>query len=412
MLAERYLSIRRTTEGLCEALQTEDFVVQSMPDASPTRWHLAHTTWFFETFVIAKAVRDFRPFDPGFGYLFNSYYRTLGGEVFPRPSRGLLTRPTVREVFEYRRAVDEQMAEVVAMLEASGEAELLEVVEIGLQHEQQHQELILTDLKHLFSLNPLLPVYREGSAAASGASSPARWIHHEERLAWIGHEGAGFCFDNELPRHRVFVQEFALADRLVTNAEFLEFMGDGGYARPELWLSDGWVAVQELGWRAPLYWQDRDAEWWSFTLGGMRRVEPDEPVCHVSHYEADAYARWAGARLPTEAEWEVAAESAQVEGNFVDSAAFHPAPAIRASPSPRQLFGDVWEWTSSSYSPYPGYRPLAGALAEYNGKFMSGLMVLRGGSCATPRSHIRRTYRNFFAPGARWQFSGIRLARG
>jgi ergothioneine biosynthesis protein EgtB len=447
LLAARYREVRRFTEALCEPLAIEDYVIQSMPDASPAKWHLAHTSWFFETFVLAPTVPGYRPFHSRFGYLFNSYYQSVG-ERHSRPERGLLSRPTVEEVYRYRAYVDEQMRALLARLPGSGAgapgADIAAVIELGLHHEQQHQELILTDIKHLFARNPLRPAYRDGSRIADRSSRPGgdrdevrsvRWHTYPEGLAWIGHEGEGFAFDNETPRHRVFLQRFRLAARLVTNAEYLAFMGDGGYARPEFWLSEGWNAVQAHGWRAPLYWEEMDGHWWMMTLSGMREVAPDEPVCHVSYYEADAYARWAGARLPTEAEWEVAAAGAPVEGNFAENGPLHPMPAPRRDQRPTtdeqrsnarsqepgarsaseashlaQLFGDVWEWTASAYAPYPGYRPLAGALGEYNGKFMCSQMVLRAGSCATPRSHIRPTYRNFFPPGARWQFTGIRLA--
>jgi ergothioneine biosynthesis protein EgtB len=405
--AARYRAVRQATEKLCAPLSAEDCQAQSMADASPAKWHLAHTSWFFETFVLQAAAPGYRPFHPHYNFLFNSYYNAVGAR-HPRPSRGVLTRPSLEDVYAYRRHVDEQMS---ALLERRGVTaeDLVPVVELGLNHEQQHQELILTDIKHLLSLNPLAPVYRERATPPAGEAAPLAWREHGGGLCAVGHAGGGFAFDNEGPRHQVYLQPFALATRLVTNGEFLGFIADGGYERPELWLSDGWDAAQSNGWRAPLYWEERGGAWQAFTLAGRREVRAEEPVCHVSFYEADAYARWAGARLPTEFEWEVAAGGAEVGGNFAESEIFHPAPAAAAHH--RQLFGDVWEWTQSGYAPYPGYRPAAGALGEYNGKFMCNQMVLRGGSCATPRAHLRATYRNFFPPAARWQFSGMRLAK-
>jgi len=418
-LATRYRRVRAFSEELARPLAVEDYVIQSMPDASPTKWHLAHTSWFFETFVLAAADPGYRRPDPRYGYLFNSYYEAAG-ERHCRPRRGLLSRPTVEQVREYRRHVDRH---VLALLDRRGEDEppaWAAVVELGLHHEQQHQELLLTDIKHAFHANPLRPVYVEpgnplspqGRGAGVRGVELSRWISYPAALREIGHDGPGFAFDNERPRHHEFVATFSLASRPVTNREWLAFMADGGYTRAPLWLSDGWKTVAAQGWPAPLYWEMKDGAWQMMTLSGMRPVDPEEPVCHVSYYEADAYAQWAGARLPTEAEWEVAAEECPVEGNFVESGMFHPRPGPGdAATSLRQMFGDVWEWTRSAYLPYPGYRPLEGALGEYNGKFMSGQMVLRGGSCATSHAHVRRTYRNFFPPDARWQFSGVRLAR-
>jgi ergothioneine biosynthesis protein EgtB len=402
-LAARYRQVRRATEGLCEPLSAEDCQVQSMDDASPTKWHLAHTSWFFETFVLEPSV-GYRPFHPHFRVLFNSYYQSVGPQ-HPRPQRGLLSRPTLDEVFAYRRHVD---ARVLALMEAQRGFDTT-AVELGLQHEQQHQELILTDIKHVLSCNPLRPGYRDRPQPPLSETPPLRWQGFDEDIQWIGHDGRGFAFDNEQPRHRVFIEAFELSTRLVTCREFLAFIDDGGYERPDLWLSDGWSTVQARGWRAPLYWERRDGGWEVMTLAGVHPLRVDEPVCHVSLYEADAFARWAGARLPREAEWEMAAADAVVEGNFVEDGWLHPIPA--ATGGLTQLFGDVWEWTQSAYAPYPGYRPPAGAFGEYNGKFMCNQLVLRGGSCATPRDHVRATYRNFFPPDARWQFSGIRLAR-
>jgi len=429
-LVERYRQVRGWTETLREPLEIEDMVAQSMPDASPVKWHLAHTTWFFETFLLKPHLAGYRPVDDSYEYLFNSYYNAVG-EQYSRPHRGLVTRPTVRGVEEYRRHVDRSMERLLAEAPEAELGELHRLLEIGLHHEQQHQELIVTDLKHLLSFNPLHPVYRPEKPAETDGGVPAlRWHRYDEGLRWIGHHGDGFAFDNEGPRHRRFVESFELGSRLVTCGEYLEFMADGGYRRPEPWLSDGWATVREEGWRAPLYWQERDGAWHCYTLAGLRPVRADEPVCHLSYYEADAYARWAGARLPTEAEWEVAArhavdagaedEAAEVgDGNFAEDGHFHPLPlgagAVGADASgaghPAQLFGDLWEWTASPYTAYPRYRPPAGALGEYNAKFMSNQLVLRGGSCATPRCHLRVTYRNFFPPPARWQMSGVRLAR-
>ncbi len=381
-----------------------------MPDASPTKWHLAHTTWFFETFVLARARPGYTPFHPRFGYLFNSYYETVG-RMHPRAQRGLLTRPSVSEVQRYRDHVDHEMA--VLLARGSIDAAMAAVIEVGLHHEQQHQELILTDLKHGFSVNPLRPVYRERTTSPAYPVPSLEWIDHPGGLVELGHRGEGFGFDNEFPRHRVWLEPFRLASRPVTCGEMVEFVADGGYRRSELWLSAGWEIVQRSGWQAPLYWERAadDEPWQQFTLSGMRPVDPAEPACHLSLYEADAFARWHGSRLPTEAEWEQVCGDVPVAGNLAEQAAFHPVPLAAASgPGPHQVFGDVWEWTQSAYAPYPGFRPLDGSLAEYNGKFMCNQLVLRGGSCATPASHIRPSYRNFFPPEARWQYSGLRLA--
>ncbi|MGH3053451.1 MAG: ergothioneine biosynthesis protein EgtB, partial [Gaiellaceae bacterium] len=354
-MAERYAAIRRTTEQLCEPLSPEDCQVQSMEDASPAKWHLAHTSWFFETFVLDRLVPSYRAFDPAFRVLFNSYYQSVG-QQHPRPQRGLVSRPALDEVFAYRAHVDQQM---LALLENGSGADAA-IVELGLQHEQQHQELILTDVKHLLSCNPLRPAYRECPQTPAIETPALGWQPFDEGIHWICHDGGGFAFDNEGPRHRVFIDAFELATRPVTNGEYLGFIDDGGYERPDLWLSDGWNTLQARGWRAPLYWEQRDGAWHAMTLSGLRPLRADEPVCHVSLYEADAFARWAGARLPREAEWEVAAEEVCVEGNFVEGGRLHPAPAAAAGLT--QLFGDVWEWTQSAYAPYPGYQPPAGAL--------------------------------------------------
>lgn len=408
-LAERFRTVRRASEDLVATLETEDFGLQSMPDASPPKWHLAHTTWFFETFVLAPSCEGYEPFHERFGYLFNSYYNTVG-QMHPRPERGLLSRPTVAEVFRYRGHVDALILDLLRR-DALGPAET-EAMEVGLHHEQQHQELLLTDIKHAFSINPLRPAYIESSRPVERFVAPElNWISHERGNVEIGHDGVAFGFDNEFPRHTVALQPFELATRLTTNGEFIEFIEDGGYTRPELWLSDGWAMAQSEGWAAPFYWEKRDGRWFTFTLWGMRPVDPAAPVCHVSYYEADAYASWTGYRLPREAEWEVASRAASTEGAFMESGSFHPMPLRRADHHLAQMFGDVWEWTASPYAPYPGFRTLGGALGEYNGKFMCNQMVLRGGSCATPRSHIRGTYRNFWHPHTRFQFTGLRLAR-
>jgi ergothioneine biosynthesis protein EgtB len=408
-LAERYARVRQFSEALCEPLATEDYVVQSMEDVSPTKWHLAHTTWFFETFILRPHVQAYREFDPSFAFLFNSYY-VQAGERHCRAQRGYISRPTVAEVFAYRRHVDAAMAQLLDAGDAGVAPEIEPLVEIGLNHEQQHQELMLTDIKHVFGVNPLRPAYRQQPTHAVAAAPPMGWVGFAGGVHRIGHDGAGFAYDNEAPRHRVYLEPYALATRLVTNGEYLDFMRDGGYERAELWLSMGWATVQENDWSEPFYWERRDDEWWHYTLGGMQPVEAAGPVTHLSYFEADAYARWAGARLPTEAEWEIAASGIEVEGNFAGDGVPHPAAAAHAA-GLQQMFGDAWEWTQSQYVAYPGYHPPPGALGEYNGKFMCNQFVLRGGSCATPPGHVRRTYRNFFPPEATWQFTGLRLAR-
>ncbi len=398
-----YRRVREFTESICSTLEREDFVVQTMPDVSPTKWHVAHTTWFFETFMLRPHLDGYQPLESKYEYLFNSYYNAVGAQ-YPRPHRGLLSRPTVPEVFAYRAYVDEHMS---TLLEARGD-ELSPLLELGLNHEQQHQELMLTDIKHVFATNPLKPALRE--LAVSDATAPElSWTTFEPGLIEVGFDGEGFSFDNEHPRHRVFLEPFELADRAVTNGEFLQFVEDGGYDTTSLWLSDGWSAVREQGLEAPLYWERTDDGWQNMTLGGFRPLNLAEPVVHVSQWEADAFAQWAGARLPTEFEWEFAAHRAGPAGTFADGGHWHPRQAEAGECS--QMFGDVWEWTRSAYLPYPGYSPAEGALGEYNGKFMSGQMVLRGGSCATSETQVRATYRNFFPPSARWQFSGIRLAK-
>ncbi|MFN8642344.1 MAG: ergothioneine biosynthesis protein EgtB [Candidatus Binatia bacterium] len=407
-LAARYRAVRAVTERLRAPLSAEDCQAQSMPDASPTKWHLAHTTWFFETFVLEPGRAGYRPFAPAFRVLFNSYYQGVGAQ-YPRPRRGLLTRPSLDDVLAYRAHVDGHLLDWLAGDDAPVAA-LAPVVEIGLHHEQQHQELLLTDAKHLLAGNPLAPAYAALPPPPAIAARPLTWRSVDGGRREIGAGPDGFAFDNERPRHAVLVEPFALAGRPTTNAEYAAFVADGGYRRAELWLSDGWTAAQTQAWAAPLYWEPVGDEWTELTLGGRRRLDPHAPVCHVSLYEADAFATWAGARLPTEAEWEVAAAGSPVAGNLLDSGLLHPT-ASASDAELAQLYGDVWEWTRSAYAPYPGFRPLAGALGEYNGKFMCNQLVLRGGSCATPADHVRATYRNFFPPDARWQFTGIRLAR-
>ncbi len=394
------------TARLVAPLSAEDSQPQSMPDASPAKWHLAHTTWFFETFIL-ETDTAYRPFHPEYRVLFNSYYESVGAQ-HPRPLRGLLTRPTLQEVESYREHVEDALS---ARLQAGTiDDALLDVLEIGINHEQQHQELILTDIKHLFAQTRLLSRYATTPAAQASDAISRRWVAYPGGLQRIGHDGDGFAFDNELPRHRTVVEPYSITNRLITNGEFLEFIEDGGYENPLLWLSDGWAAARQQAWRAPLYWTHRDDQWMNFTLNGERSLHLDEPALHVSFYEADAFARWAGARLATEAEWELAAGESLKEGNFLESSLFHPRAARPAGGEIAQLFGDTWEWTQSPYTSYPGYRAAQGALGEYNGKFMANQIVLRGGSCVTPHSHIRATYRNFFPPDARWQFSGFRLA--
>jgi len=398
----RFEAVRRTTDRLCGPLLPEDYTLQSMPDASPPKWHIAHTTWFFETFILAAHEPNFTPHDPQFSYLFNSYYESVGAR-WPRPSRGLLSRPTCLEVLGYRRAVDRRVSELVANLDAATLDELAPLLELGLNHEQQHQELLLTDLKHAFGLNPLAPAYADGTPAATVPLTPLGWREAAAGVRMIGHAGDGFAFDNESPRHRVFLESHAVATRLTTNREYLAFIDDGGYDRPEFWLSDGLAARKKQGWTSPLYWHPVSGGYENFTLHGVRPLDLDAPVCHVSFYEADAYARWAGRRLPTEAEWEAFALDSPAGGNFLDSGALHPVGGA-------SCHGDAWQWTASPYTPYPGYRAAPGPVGEYNGKFMCNQVILRGGSCVTPAGHVRPTYRNFFPPDARWQFTGIRLA--
>jgi ergothioneine biosynthesis protein EgtB len=411
-LLTRFRHVRNFTGALSADLAPEDCVVQSMPDVSPTKWHLAHTTWFFETFVLKRWIPQYRSAIPEYAYLFNSYYNAAG-DMHRRDLRGLISRPTVKEAKRYRSSIDSYIENLLSDADEKLLAEIEPVLILGIHHEQQHQELLITDIKHVFAQNPLHPIFRERKMDVVPAKTvPINFVDFREATIEIGHDGSGFSYDNEGPRHRALVPAFSLAARPVTNGEYLQFIQDGGYARPEFWLSLGWITVNEQRWEAPLYWVKRDGAWWNFTLSGFRPVDESEPVAHVSYFEADAYANWAGARLPTEFEWEQAARDCPIEGNFMEREQFHPQ-ASTASVQNRhlsQMFGDVWEWTRSAYAPYPGYRAAPGALGEYNGKFMCNQYVLRGGSCATSRTHIRLTYRNFFPPEKRWQFTGIRLA--
>jgi ergothioneine biosynthesis protein EgtB len=412
-LRGRFHEVRRFTNALCTGLEPEDYVVQSMPDVSPTKWHLAHTTWFFETFILKRFISGYRPEVPEYAYLFNSYYNAAG-DMHRRDLRGLISRPTVQEAHRYRTSIDSHIDDLLGEADDELLNEIEPLLVLGIHHEQQHQELLVTDIKHVFAQNPLYPVYRRRNTNIIAEDfGPIRFVDFDETVVAIGHDGQGFAYDNEGPRHRALVSAFSLASRAVTNGEYIAFIEDKGYTRPEFWLSLGWMTVNEQRWNAPLYWVKRDGAWWNFTLSGLRLVDESEPATHVSYFEADAYANWAGARLPTEFEWERAALDCSIEGNFAEDQNFHPQSLSTPRNDPRlyQMFGDVWEWTRSSYSPYPGYRAVPGALGEYNGKFMCNQYVLRGGSCATSRTHIRPTYRNFFQPEKRWQFTGIRLAR-
>jgi len=409
-LINRYRAVRRFTEHLAEPLSPEDCQVQSMVEASPVKWHLGHTTWFFETFVLGEHVNSYKPYHPRFAYLFNSYYNAAGDRI-TRPNRGMLTRPPLSTVLGYRRAVDDRVVRLLQELPEDKRHVVAYLITLGLHHEQQHQELIVTDVKHLLSQNPLGGVYRETEQPTETDPGEITWHAHPGGEVEIGHDGAGFACDNESPRHSRLLHRFEFASRLVTCGEYIAFIEDGGYDAPQLWLDLGWSTVGQQGWRAPQYWRQRDGRWEQFTMAGWRPVLMGEPVCHVSYFEADAYARWAGARLPDEAEWESMANDVAIEGDFAEADHLHPRTGAPDRTTVQQMFGAAWQWTRSAYSPYPGYKAPPGALGEYNGKFMCNQYVLRGGSCATPRSHIRRTYRNFFFPDARWQFSGIRLAR-
>ncbi|EAQ98203.1 ergothioneine biosynthesis protein EgtB [Congregibacter litoralis] len=408
-ITDRFVATRQRFLAICEPLEVEDYGLQAAAFASPPKWHLAHTSWFFETFLLKPFVADYEPLEPLYEVLFNSYYNGIGDQ-HPRDQRGLLSRPTLDEVLAYREHVDRAMLSLLKRADgdASGKDILARTV-LGIEHERQHQELFFTDLKFSLSANPLYPAYVPAAIEAQQTSAPLSWTRFEEGLVEVGHSGEEFCFDNELPRHRVFLEAFELANRLVTNGEYQAFVDDGAYERPELWLADGWAAVQESHWSGPLHWVDRDGEALEFTLAGLQPRQAGTPVSHVSGYEADAYARWAGARLPREAEWERVAASRETAANAFSMDSFHPKAAEGAEL--QQLYGACWQWTQSAYSPYPGFAASAGAIGEYNGKFMSNQWVLRGGSCVTPPSQARPTYRNFFYPRDRWQFSGIRLAR-
>jgi ergothioneine biosynthesis protein EgtB len=413
-LCQAYLSVRKITENLCTPLQIEDYVIQPMDDVSPPKWHLGHTTWFFERFLLGSFSSGYRPVNDLYEYLFNSYYESVG-DRWLRPRRGVLSRPTVKEVHDYRSTINGRMHELMDSVSEKDWPHFCFLTTLGIHHEQQHQELLVTDIKNILAINPLRPVYRERRSEAPGSHVlPARFIEFPGGVSELGFTGDGFSFDNERPLHKTLLQSFLLQNRLVTNGEYLEFINDGGYGDFQHWLSDGWYAVQREGWKAPLYWEKKDGNWFVMTLSGFRKLDPAEPVCHVSYFEADAFAHWAGKRLPTEAEWECAARtigSVAPSANFVESERYHPAPLqTRDTSGLLQMLGDVWEWTVSAYLPYPGFQPEPGAVGEYNGKFMSNQMVLRGGSCATPENHIRITYRNFFQCDKRWQFSGIRLA--
>lgn len=406
-LCEHYREVRGFTERLCDPLATEDYVVQSMPDVSPAKWHLAHVTWFFEQFILRPHCPGYRDFHPRYAYLFNSYYQSVG-ERHARPERGLLTRPTIAEIYEYRTHVDEALLRWLPTVAARPSDDIAFLVELGLNHEQQHQELLLMDIKHVFSVNPLLPTYREATAKPTGETPTLSWQRYEEGIYRFGRQpGGAFCYDNETPRHKMLAGAFELGTRLVTNAEWAAFVEDGGYRTPTLWLADGWDWVQASDVRSPLYWRETADGWQEFTLHGLQPLDPARPVSHISFYEADAYATWAGARLPTEYEWELAAsETAEQTDGF----SLAPRPAA-AGGGLQQCYGELWQWTRSAYQPYPGFRPLTGTLGEYNGKFMANQMVMRGGACITPPGHTRSTYRNFFYPHMRWQFAGLRLAR-
>ena len=407
VLAHRLRAVRDRTGLLCSPLEIEDYVIQASDSVSPPKWHLAHTTWFFETFILMPYAPGYRVFHEAYAHLFNSYYETAG-TFFPRPQRGLLSRPTVAEVYRYRSHVDEALQTLLQQLPQATASDILTRVELGIEHEIQHQELLLMDVKYNFSVNPLQPAYQQSVVQIAATPLKMVWQEFAGGIVEIGHEGKVFCYDNERPRHQTLLREFRLASRLVTNQEYLVFIAEGGYQRVDLWLSDGWHAIGAQGWKAPLYWVGSKHDWQQFTLSGLQPLNPHEPVAHLSYYEADAYARWAGKRLPTEAEWEHAAASVPITGNFLESGSLHPQPAPQ--PGLTQMYGDLWEWTQSAYTPYPGFRPLSGTLGEYNGKFMCGQLVLRGGCCVTPQDHIRASYRNFFRAADRWMYSGLRLA--
>lgn len=411
-LKNHFTRVRNVTESLTESLETEDYVIQAMENASPAKWHLAHTTWFFEVFVLKQVSSGFESMHPQYDYIFNSYY-VQTSDPHCRDKRGNLSRPTVKQVFEYRNYVNEHMLDLIDNLTDAEFKEWAPVIEVGIHHEQQHQELLLTDLKYMFAQNPLYPIYKETNRPSIERAPNIGWVKFNKGVHEIGHNGDEFGYDNEFPNHKTYIHDFVIADRLVTNGEYMKFMESGGYEDSRWWLDEGFAAVEHEGWDRPLYWVQRDGEWYQFTLSGLVKVDVNEPVTHVSYFEADAYARWKGCRLPTEQEWELASKNEPINGSFVEGMHYHPASINENNRGDKlhQMFGEVWQWTQSSYAPYPGYKPFPGALGEYNGKFMVNQYVLRGGSCATSNSHIRKTYRNFFHTGARWQFSGIRLAK-
>jgi len=411
-LSNKYQTVRAFSEQLCEPLETEDFVIQSMPDVSPTRWHLAHTSWFFETFLLKPELEGYQSPNELYNFLFNSYYNAIG-EQYPRYKRGLLSRPTVTQVFEYRHHVDQEMLRLLENMDEQQLVKLTPFIVLGLNHEQQHQELMLTDIKHVLFQNPLYPAYRERKQADSLSVMPAHnFIAFPEGQFKIGFDDTDFAFDNESPQHDVLIPAFEFGNRLITNGEYLAFIEDHGYQQPQLWLSDGWSIINQKNWQSPLYWVKQDKQWFEFSLAGLNLLDLHAPVTHLSYYEADAFANWSDARLPSEFEWEQVAKDLTIQGNFVESGIFHPkALSGQKGNDVYQMFGDVWEWTRSPYSPYPGFKAAHGAVGEYNGKFMSSQMVLKGGSCVSSRNHLRSTYRNFFYPNSRWQFMGLRLAR-
>ena len=411
LMGKRYLEIRKFTEKICRSLEPDDFGVQSMPDVSPVKWHLAHTTWFFETFILKEFYSKYVVFHPQFHFLFNSYYETLGDHQ-PRPERHLINRPTTKEIFQYRSHVDQKVLDLLnRFFPSEHRSEILKRLELGLQHEQQHQELLLMDIKHVFYMNPMKPSYPCQKSKKDQEASKCKWIEYSGGMAVLGFGGKSFAYDNEKPKHQVFLNPYALCSRLATNGEFLEFIENGGYHNSQFWLADGWNQIQTEKWQAPLYWEKLENQWMLTKLSGVEKLPLEEPVCHVSFYEANAFARYKGVRLPTESEWENAATELTLEGNFLEKGILHPETSIFSSDHPEQMFGDCWECTQSTYSPYPGFKPEDGSLGEYNGKFMCNQMVFRGGSCVTSHSHMRVSYRNFFYPHMRWQFSGIRLAK-
>lgn len=404
-LIQRYQQVRSVSEAICAPLAAEDYQIQSIVQTSPPKWHLAHVSWFFETFILIPKLPGYAVFDTRFDFIFNSYYYTHG-QMHPRARRGLLSRPTVEQIYAYRAHVDQHMLQLLQQSSLSEALDLQELLVLGLNHEQQHQELMLMDIKHNFWANPLLPAYRQDTSSVPQQPRAMNWLERAGGQIESGYGGEGFAFDNETPRHPLLLRPHRLADRLISNAEYLEFMHDGGYENPALWLADGWALLQSEAWRNPLYWRQQDGVWYEFSLSGLQPLEPAQPVCHISYYEADAYARWAGKRLPLEAELEAVLAEQPVVGNFMQQDILQPTSAGAEG----QWFGDLWAWTASPYSAYPGFTPLSGSIGEYNGKFMANQMVLRGGACITPQEHIRASYRNFFYPNERWAFTGLRLA--